>query len=127
MTREPNNMTILVSISGSNMRNKFMYLTARPGFFPSECYGPSNRETGHGRALTLDVKGLAEPVKTDLCPRGKAGTRRCFFRNQGRWLGNFFRINEIRDGDVIAVEKTGEFTYQVYPLETKQLPDDLER
>jgi len=117
MTRDPNDNRILVSITGSNMRNKYIYFNPNPGFFPRECYGPSIREKGRGRALTLEVKGLAEPVQTDICPRGLAGTSRCFFRNQGRWLGNFFRINNIQDGDVIAVEKMGNFTYRVYPAE----------
>lgn len=121
MTRDANDKRILVSIKGGNLRNEYMYLTPKPGFFPRESYGASNRKNGVGRALTLVVKGLAEPVETDLSPRGKDGTSRCFFRNQGRWLGKFFSEHHIREGDVIAVEKTGRFTYRVYPFETKQL------
>ena len=115
MTRDANDKRILVPIRGGNLRNKYMYLTAKPGFFPRESYGASNRKKGLGRALTLVVKGLAEPVETDLSPRGKDDTSRCFFRPQ-KWLRRFFTERGVHEGNKIAFERTSRLPHRIHPV-----------
>lgn len=111
---------ILIKIAAGNLRNHYIYLTGPNGFFPRRCYGKPSKRDGTGEQLLLVVKGLAEPVKTDLSPRGSNGTSRCFFRNQ-RWVRDFFTEHKIKEGDSVAVEKLGEMLYRVYPYETSEV------
>ncbi len=111
----------LISIKRGNLRNGHIYVSGHHDFFPKACYGSPNKKDGVGRLLTLDVDGLPKPIETDIATGGSNGTPRNFFRNRS-W-GKFFEKHEICEGDVIAIERTGEFTYRVYPFETKNVRD----
>jgi len=109
----------LISIKRGNLRNNHIYVSGHHDFFPKECYGPSSKKKGLGRLLTLHVEGLPDPIETDIATEGSNGTPRNFFRNRS-W-GRFFEKHEMREGDVIAIERTGEFAYRVYPFESKNV------
>lgn len=99
----------LVSITKGNLAHKHVYLSGHHDFFPKQCYGESTKSKGVGRELELIVEGLETPVKTDIGANGGNGKPRNFFRNR-KWVRKFFHKHDIREGDVIDVEKLGEFT-----------------
>ena len=110
----------LISIRCGNLRHNHIYLSGHHDFFPDKCYGAPSKNRGLGRLLTLYVEGLSEPVQTDIATQRSNGNPRNFFRNRS-WAGRFFKKHEIREGDVIAIERTGDFTYRIYPFESKNV------
>ena len=114
MSNESNDR-MLISITAGNIGNGNMYLKPKAGFFPRECYGQSNRKNGVGHTLTVDIAGFARPVEVDLAPRGANDSLRCFFRPQ-KWLRQFFSQQGVREGDKVAVERTGKFAYRIHAV-----------
>ena len=112
----------LVSINGANLRNNHIYFSGHHDFFPKDSYGASSSKEGTGHLLTIDVDGLADLIQTDIATRGKNGSPRSFFRKRG-WVRKFFAKHEIREGDVVAIERTGDFSYRIYPFESKNIRD----
>lgn len=112
----------LISITKGNLANSHIYLSGHHDFFPKQCYGGSTREKGVGRELELIVEGFVKPVKTDIGLNGTNGKPRNFFRNR-KWVRKFFEKQDIREGDVIAIERLGHFTYRIYPFESKNVRD----
>lgn len=110
----------LVAITKGNIGNDHIYLSGHHDFFPLECYGNSKKKKGVGKELTLIVEGLAKPIKTDIGINGANGKPRNFFRKRS-WARKFFEKHEIREGDVIAIERLKKNTYRVYPFESKKV------
>lgn len=110
----------LISITGGNLRNNHIYFSGHLDFFPEECYGGSSKDKGTGHPVKLTIQGLSEPVETDIARNGTNGGPRNFFRKRG-WVGQFFKKHEIREGDVIAIERLGEYAYRIYPFESKNV------
>ena len=110
----------LISITKGNLGNNHIYISGHHDFFPKECYGQSNKKKGIGQQLTLIVEGLGEPVETDIGRDGSNDRPRNFFRNR-KWVRRFFEKHELREGDVIAIEKLEKFTYRIYPFESKNV------
>jgi len=122
MSGDVSNRKRLVSITKGNIAHKHIYLSGHHDFFPRECYGESTKSKGLGKELTLVVEGLGQPVKTDIGINGTNGKPRNFFRNR-RWVRRFFEKHELREGDIITIERVGKFTYRVYPFESKNVRD----
>jgi len=110
----------LISITGGNLRNNHIYFGGHFDFFPSECYGSSNKKNGIGHPLSLIIQGLPDPIETDIATNKTNGNPRNFFRKRG-WVRRFFKKHEIREGDVIAIEKLDDFAYRIYPFESKNV------
>jgi DNA (cytosine-5)-methyltransferase 1 len=110
----------LISIQKGNFGNNHIYISGHHDFFPKQCYGKSNKKKGIGKELILVVEGLNEIIKTDIGINGSNSKPRNFFRNR-KWVKKFFEKNEIREGDVIAIEKMGKFRYRIYPFESKNV------
>lgn len=110
----------LVSITRGNLRNHHIYLSGHFDFFPQACYGNSSKAKGTGSQLTLRVDGLPKAIETDIARDGKNGRPRNFFRKRA-WVRKFFEKHEIREGDVVAIERIGDFEYRVYPFEAKNI------
>jgi len=110
----------LVAITKGNIAQKHIYLSGHHDFFPKEAYGQSSARRGKGRELTLIVEGFDKPVTTDIGINGSNGKPRNFFRNR-RWVRRFFERHELREGDVIAIERVNKFKYRVYPFESKRV------
>jgi DNA modification methylase len=118
VNRSTENRKRLVSITEGNLRNHHLYITGYHDFFPAECYGQSSVKKGTGRSLTLVVDGLANPVETDIARNGGNGQPRNFFRKR-TWLGEFFEKHQMREGDVVAIERVDPLTYRVYPFKNR--------
>ena len=118
----------LIAITGGNLRNFHIYFSGHQDFFPKECVGGSNRKKGVAHTIKLIVAGLDNPVETDIASNGKNGGSRNFFRKRD-WVRLFFNKHQIREGDVIAIERLEKYVYRVYPFESQniregsQIPD----
>jgi len=110
----------LISITRGNLGHNHIYLSGHFDFFPPDSYGKSSKAKGTGQPLRLRVEGLPKPVETDIATDAKNGAPRNFFRKRG-WVRQFFERHEIREGDVVAIERLGEHEYRVYPFETKNV------
>lgn len=110
----------LISITGGNLRNNHIYFSGHHDFFPKECYGKSKKNDGIGQMITLVVDGLTDAIETDISTNGTNGSPRNFFRKR-EWVRRFFEKHEIREGDVIAIEKLDDYVYRIYPFETKNV------
>ena len=108
----------LVAVTKGNLSNNHIYFSGHHDFFPRECRGSSSRKNGTGKLLTLIVEGLPEPIQTDIATNSTNGSPRNFFRKRG-WVRQFFEKHQIREGDVLAIEKLSAFTYRIYPFETR--------
>jgi len=105
----------LISITEGNLRNHHLYITGHHDFFPEECYGPSDARKGIKCKLTLLVEGLPNAVETDIARANGNGHPRNFFRKRN-WVGEFFKIHRLSEGDVVAIERLDSLTYRVYPF-----------
>jgi hypothetical protein len=110
----------LISITRGNLRNNHLYISGHHDFFPDKCYGESSAVKGTGCKIKLVVEGLPKPVETDIARNGGNGRPRNFFRKRA-WVGSFFKKHDLQEGDVIALEKLDEFTYRIYPFESKNV------
>ena len=110
----------LISIQKGNFGNNHIYISGHHDFFPKQCYGESNKKKGIGKELTLIIEGLNKSIKTDIGINGSNSKPRNFFRNR-TWANEFFEKFEIREGDVIAIEKISKFKYRIYPFESKNV------
>ncbi|MBN1126341.1 MAG: DNA cytosine methyltransferase [Sedimentisphaerales bacterium] len=110
----------LIAITRGNLEHHHIYFTGHQDFFPKECVGASSRKAGVGKSLTLHVEGLEKSVQTDIAGNGKNGSSRNFFRKRS-WVRKFFERHEIREGDVLAIERLNTFTYRIYPFESKNV------
>jgi hypothetical protein len=99
---------IEIVLTQGNINNNHVYLSEHLDFFPSDAVGALASEMGEGRALTLHVHGLSEPVETDI-----AGDKR-FFRKRGFWK-DFFVSHELRAGDTIRITKRSPYEYVIEP------------
>ncbi|HUT57576.1 MAG TPA: DNA cytosine methyltransferase [Phycisphaerae bacterium] len=110
----------LLSITAANLEHNHIYFTGHHDFFPPECYGGSSKKERAARELTLVVDGLPENIRTDIPTQAGNGKPRNFFRKRA-WVRRFFEKHEIREGDVIAIERTGRYAYRVHPFESKNV------
>jgi len=110
----------LVSVTKGNIDNDHFYISGHHDFFPKQVYGASSRKGGTGRAVKLLIEGLPDPVETDIAVNGTNGRPRNFFRRRA-WVRLFFARHEIRQGDVIAIERIDRFVYRIYPFEAKNV------
>lgn len=90
MTAKVGQRKRLVRVTAANLRHGHLYLTGHLGFFPADCFGASSKKGELGRLLTLEVKGLREPIVTDIPTEAKSGKPRKFFRNRS-WVGTPLR------------------------------------
>jgi len=108
----------LIALTRGNLRNQHLYISGHHDFFPKQCYGASNASKGTGHKLILMVDGLPEAVETDIATNLCNGRPRNFFRKRG-WVGRFLKHHGLQEGDVIAIERLDQFSYRVYPFQSK--------
>lgn len=110
----------LLAITSGNLKNHHIYISGHHDFFPPEVYGHSLGNRSTAKPLVLEVVGLREPIVTDIAVNNANGRPRNFFRKRA-WVRRFFEKHAIRAGDVVAIERRDEFTYRIYPFESKNV------
>jgi DNA (cytosine-5)-methyltransferase 1 len=108
----------LITVNAANLRHKHLYIRNHLDFFPKDSFGGSTNGRRAGKPVTLHVDGLAEPIITDIPSDAKTGRPRAFFRKRA-WVGRFFEVAGIHEGDVIAIERLSPHAYRIYPFENK--------
>lgn len=98
----------VIKLTQGNINNSHLYLSSVIEFFPKNSIGGPN-EDSEGE-LKLEVhSGIEQPVLTDI-----AGDKK-IFRKRG-WVREFFEVHDLKAGDRVIIERTGEHRYHVYPL-----------
>ncbi|MGD9689149.1 MAG: DNA cytosine methyltransferase [Phycisphaerales bacterium] len=108
----------LLRVTKGNCRNGHLYLTGHYDFFPADTIGASKRRNGTGMSIEIYLEGLDRSVETDIGTDIVTGKPRRFFRGR-EWVKAFFEKHRIGAGDVLALERTGNRTYRLYPFETQ--------
>jgi len=96
----------LIQVSGQDLKAGRLCLRGHLGFFPSGSFG--GRGTGEeiGKRLELDISGVSEVVHTDIPFNSETESPSVYFRDNS-WVNQFYSANEISDGSIVAIEKTG--------------------
>ena len=81
-------------------------------FFPPDVFGGPSRAKGLGVPITLKVKGVPEPIETDIPTDGKTRKARWIFRERG-WVKAFMSSNELAAGDTITISRVGKRIYEI--------------
>jgi hypothetical protein len=106
-------------VNAANLRNNHIYLNGHLDFFPKECVGPSRRSTArNGTTFEILLDGLKTTVRTDIGTDAKTGKPRGFFRGRS-WVRQFFEFHKVAPGDVLALERIGDWRYRLYPFDSK--------
>jgi DNA (cytosine-5)-methyltransferase 1 len=83
-------------------------------FFPKEVFGRPKKRSGRGQCITLRVKGLPEPIHTDL-PTDAAGRPRWFFRDR-KWVKQFVHLHGLVPRSKVRLTRIAESEYLVEPV-----------
>lgn len=90
-----------------NINNDHLYLSSVIEFFPKSSIGGSSVESQAKNLLEVH-SGIGPSVLTDI-----AGDKKIFRKRS--WVGEFFRVHELKAGDCVVIEHTGNHRYHVYP------------
>ncbi len=96
----------VTEITDGCVKNNYLLLTELRAMFPHDVIGGPNKN--EAAAKTVRVVWGGEPVDTDLAPDGQ-------FRSRG-WVGEFFRLHQLRVGDRVVVERVAPYVFHVYPV-----------
>ena len=102
------NQKITINLTGGNIRNNHFYLSNNISVFPDDVIGGSSRQTSALKTVTIEW-GLKNKVVTDI-----AGDKKIF--RERTWVGEFFKTNQLKEGDQIILEKIDPYFYRVYPV-----------
>jgi hypothetical protein len=100
--------SIVITLTGGNIRNDHVYLRDHLDFFPKDAVGAPAAKDGLGRLLTVHFAGASEPVETDIA----GGRTKLFFRARKPW-GEFFRRHGLAEGDAVRITRLDEREYRV--------------
>jgi len=107
----------LIRITAGNLRQHHIYVAGHYDFFPPDCVGASRKSAnGHSKPIEIRLDGLNTTVETDIGTEAGTGKPRRMFRGR-KWVRQFFEHHQIRNGDVLALEKVASRCYRLYPFE----------
>lgn len=97
----------VVTLTQGNINNNHLYLTEVFSMFATDSIGgPSEAQVA---PQLLEVhSGVGEPVLTDI-----AGDKKIFRKRS--WVGEFFKVHDLKAGDRVAIQQTGPHRYHVFP------------
>lgn len=96
----------MVELTEGAARRHYMLIRGQEAFFPADAFGGSTKSDA-GRSITLHFSGTNETVETDI-------TDWQGFRCRAP-IGRFFVFHDVKGGDHISVERTGERAYRLRP------------
>lgn len=94
-----------VRLSGGNIRNHHINLRSIASLFPADVFGGSDRTKIAPRQLMVTFRP-GEVIETDIDDTKK------IFRARGA-VGDFFRLAQAREGDIVDVSMTGPYAVSV--------------
>lgn len=97
----------VITLTQGNINNNHLYLTEIMSLFPINAIGGPNEAERADQLLEVHF-GTGNPVVTDIANDKK------IFRSRA-WLAEFFRTHELKAGDKVVIERTGEARFHVYP------------
>ena len=100
---------IVITLTEGSLKNSYISLGNRVGFFPADAVGPANSRDGKGKMLTVRFDGLPDPVETDI-----TGDPHHDLRCRGL-TRRFFAHHDLKPGEKIAIEKDSDYEYRVLP------------
>lgn len=101
----------------TNAAHKHGNLNIRPcgtDFFPPNVFGSSSEKNELGVPIVLLVKGLSNPVETDIPKDKKTGKPRWFFRKR-KWVKDFVRCHKLHANDRIIIKRLSKRMYEIEP------------
>ncbi len=98
----------IIELTQGNINNNHLYLESIYDLFPAASIGGGSEAEAASRLLEVH-SGIGIPTMTDI-----AGDKKIFRRRA--WVGEFFSVHDLADGDCVVVEETGPNRYHVYPL-----------
>ncbi|UXD88754.1 hypothetical protein [Thalassolituus hydrocarboniclasticus] len=101
---------VKIELTQGNINNDHLYLSSVIEFFPKSSIGGSNIESQAETLLEVH-SGIEKPVLTDI-----AGDKKIFRKRS--WVGEFFKVHELKAGDYVVIEHTDSNRYHVYPART---------
>lgn len=109
----------LLRITAGNLRQSHIYINGHHDFFPSDCFC-INGESQNGKEGKIEIylTGLNKSVFTDIGIDPNTGKPNHIFRGRS-WVGQFFQRHRIKTGDILAIEKNGDYKYRLYPFDSK--------
>lgn len=101
-------ISVSVKLTEGNIKNNHIYLASIIDFFPKDAIGGSNKSS-LGKVI-LDINyGEGISVKTDI-----DGSKKIFRARS--WVAQFIETNNLRAGDFVGLEKTGNNMFKIYPI-----------
>lgn len=82
-------------------------------FFPKGILGGSTKDK-LGNQITIKAEGLSDYIKTDIPTDRNSGRPRWIFRKRS-WVKKFVKLNNLRDGDEIVINRISSYKYVVRP------------
>jgi len=105
----------IIELTPGAIRNEKLNIHAcGKDFFPSDAFGGPSEKSGLGVEITLHVKGIPEPVKTDIPTEGPVKRPRWIFRRRS-WVGDFIQKNSLVPGDKVEIRHVCNRTYELVP------------
>lgn len=109
----------LIQVTDGNIRQSHLYIRQHLDFFPSDVLGPPTAGKDlNGHAIHIQLEGLNETIDTDIPTDKNTGRPRQMFRRRS-WVRKFFEHHKIKGGDILALQRTDERSYRLYPFHTK--------
>lgn len=97
----------VITLTEGNINNSHLYLTDIMSLFPATAVGGPNESAHASKPLEIHP-GFGDPVFTEI-----AGDKKIFRKRA--WVAEFFRVHDLKAGDQVVIEKTGETRFHVYP------------
>ena len=96
-----------IVLTHGSIKGNYLHLSHVIDIFPSSAIGGPNESQRATQLLEVHT-GIGQPVLTDI-----AGDKQ-IFRKRG-WVRDFFKTNNLKAGDCVIIEQTGEYRYLIYP------------
>lgn len=102
--------TIIIPLTRNELTYRYLGVEKHKDFFPADTVGEADPNDGTGKLITLHLEGVPGTFEADVYrPRYR-------LRLSGEVLEKFFRVNKLKAGDSVVVERQSEYEYWLYPL-----------
>ena len=82
--------------------------------FPEDIFDSSSKKSGVGSQITINAEGVPYPIFTDIPVERESNRPRWIFRKRS-WVKDFVKINNLKVGDTIIIERVASRKYLVKP------------